>query len=190
MKNNNETIYPDNLRIDRTVCIGLGIAMVILGTLATYFAVFATLISVVIFGAILFVSGLLQIAHAFYQRHWHGFSLDMVMGVLSLIPGMLLLAKPDAGAIALTLVLAMMFMIKGLSRVFVAASVQFMYWQLAIVSGIISFALGAYILYQWPTASFWIIGLFIGIDLIFNGWAFILLGMASKKKYINQPPLA
>jgi uncharacterized membrane protein HdeD (DUF308 family) len=34
---------------------------------------------------------------------------------------------------------------------------------------------------QWPTSGLWIIGLFVGIELIFNGWAWIMLSFGLKQ---------
>ena len=33
---------------------------------------------------------------------------------------------------------------------------------------------------QWPLDGLVVIGLFIGIDMIFNGWSLIMLGLAAK----------
>jgi uncharacterized membrane protein HdeD (DUF308 family) len=34
---------------------------------------------------------------------------------------------------------------------------------------------------QWPASGLWVIGLYVGIDLIFNGWAWIMLAMGLRQ---------
>ena len=43
---------------------------------------------------------------------------------------------------------------------------------------IITVVLGILVLAQWPASGLWVIGLFIGIDLIFYGGAWIALALA------------
>ncbi len=43
--------------------------------------------------------------------------------------------------------------------------------------GIITFVLGLLVLAQWPASGLWVIGLFVGIDLIFYGCAWIALAL-------------
>jgi uncharacterized membrane protein HdeD (DUF308 family) len=41
---------------------------------------------------------------------------------------------------------------------------------------------------QWPVSGLWVIGLFIGIDLIFYGWSLVMLGLLAKR-LPDQPPI-
>ena len=58
---------------------------------------------------------------------------------------------------------------------------------IGLVSGLISIALGAMILAQWPTSGFWVIGLFVAIEMIFNGWSSVFVALAARKAAKAQP---
>jgi uncharacterized membrane protein HdeD (DUF308 family) len=49
------------------------------------------------------------------------------------------------------------------------------------LSGVISFLLGALIWRDFPAAAFWVIGTFVGIDFIFNGVSWIMLGLGLRQ---------
>ena len=57
---------------------------------------------------------------------------------------------------------------------------RFPYWGWTLAGGAINLLLGIYIYSQWPFDSFFIPGLFVGIDLIFTGWTWIVLALAIK----------
>ena len=54
-------------------------------------------------------------------------------------------------------------------------------WAWTLVAGIAAIALGVMILNSWPASGLWVIGMFIAIELIFNGWGMIMLSLAAKK---------
>jgi len=53
-------------------------------------------------------------------------------------------------------------------------------WWWLVLAGAVSAALGVMILMQWPQSGLWIIGLFIAIELIFNGWSYIFVALAAR----------
>ena len=69
----------------------------------------------------------------------------------------------------MTMLLAALFIVGGLFRGIGASVIQFPRWGWTVFSGLISFALGIYLLVTWPAASTYFIGIVIGIDLIFDG---------------------
>ena len=158
----------------------LGIILDVLGLFALTWAVVATIASVVIFGWLLLIGGVLSVAHAFLRRRWGGFFLDLVAGLLYLVVGLMFIANPVAEAIVLTLLLALVLIIGGLFRIVTAVSVRFHHWGWMLLNGVISLLLGILIWQQWPAASLWVIGLFVGIDLIFYGLSLMMLGLMAK----------
>src|SRR5438309_5025626 len=93
------------LEIDWGWFMALGAALLMLGMISIGLVWLTTIASVLIYGAIMFVGGVVQIVHAFSSKGWKGFALNLAVGVLYLIGGGLLIAHPIIGAIALTLVL-------------------------------------------------------------------------------------
>lgn len=169
------------LRSHAGIFLGLGLALVALGSLAIYSVTFATFASVIFFGWLLVFSGFIQFGHALYARQWSGFLLQLLLGIFALVAGALILYRPTAGAISLTLLLSFLFIIQGSIRIVLALSRRFEHWVWVLVSGILTLILGILILKQWPYSGLYIIGLFVGIDLIFNGWALIMLSFTAKK---------
>jgi uncharacterized membrane protein HdeD (DUF308 family) len=47
-----------------------------------------------------------------------------------------------------------------------------------LLNGIISVCLGISIWQQWPYSGLWVIGLFVGIEMLFCGWSWVMLGLA------------
>lgn len=170
-----------NLKNQAGLLLGLGLAMIVLGSLALYSTMHATLISVKLLAWIFIFSGFIQAGHAFYSRGWKGFLLPLLMGIIAVIAGIVILKDPFSGAITLTLLLAFLFIIQGAIRITLALTKRFEHWVWILASGILSVILGFMILYQWPWSGLYIIGLFVGIDLIFNGWALIMLSTFARK---------
>ena len=167
--------------------LGLGIAFVALGTFAIYSVVFATVASVLFFGWLLLFSGFIQMGHGFFARNWNGFLLQILMGALSLIAGIFIVFNPLAGALSLTLLLSLFFMFQGITRIIFALQKRPGHWKWVLLSGIMALLLGIFIFYEWPYSGLYIIGLFVGIDFILNGWALIALSMQSRKKTERAP---
>jgi uncharacterized membrane protein HdeD (DUF308 family) len=125
--------------------------------------------------------GAFEAVQSFWQPKWGGFFLHLVGGILAVVVGSHLVTSPKAGALVLTLVMAIYFMVIGIVRAITALTMRFPNWGWVLLSGVISFILGLLIKQQWPYSGLFIIGLFIGIDLIFSGWSYVMLALAAKK---------
>jgi acyl dehydratase len=75
----------------------------------------------------------------------------------------------------LTLVMALFFFVGGLFQIVDSAVLGFSGWGWHLIDGLITIVLGLMILAQWPASGLWVIGLFVGIDLIFYGLAWIAI---------------
>ena len=168
--------------------LALGILLIIVGTIAVAMPFVASLASAVAFGALLLMGGIAQLIGAFWTRDWSGFFLSLLMGVLYLVLGVLFLRHPGDAIVAMTLLLACALMVGGLFRIIGSVMYQFPYWGWTLAAGVISLLLGIYIYSQWPFDSFIILGLFVGIDLIFTGWTWVMLALAVKD--LQQPVAA
>jgi uncharacterized membrane protein HdeD (DUF308 family) len=65
----------------------------------------------------------------------------------------------------------------GLLRVIFSLVVQFPAWPWVLLNGVVDLVLGVLILSGWPESSLWVIGLFVGIDLLFHGWSWMILAL-------------
>jgi uncharacterized membrane protein HdeD (DUF308 family) len=166
----------ERLRERRGWFLVLGIALIVLGVIALGDTILMTLVSVVLLGWLLVISAIVEAAHWLRGREERHF-LDLFAFILDFIVGLVLLRSPAAGALALTLVLAVFFLVGGLMRVFGAISSEAPHRAWAIVDGAISALLGILLWLQWPSSALWFIGFAIGIGLIVRGWAWLMLGM-------------
>jgi uncharacterized membrane protein HdeD (DUF308 family) len=93
----------------------------------------------------------------------------------------MIIGHPAESAIQLTLIIAIFLMIGGIFRIVFALSERFSGWEWVLLNGFVALLLGLMIYKQWPASGLWVIGLFVGIDLIFNGWAWIMLSLGLRK---------
>ena len=158
----------------------LGIAVMIAGAAAIGYSFIATLTTVLIFGILLIGGGVIQVVNAFLARSWQGFFLHALLGVLHIIIGGLMVERPLRAAEVLTIMLAVAFLISGVARLIYGAVNSSSGRGFILINGFVTLVLGIMIWQQWPESSLWVIGLFIGIDLIFAGWSWVMLGLVVK----------
>jgi uncharacterized membrane protein HdeD (DUF308 family) len=160
--------------------LALGIALIVLGTVAVGSAALMTIVSVLFFGWLLIVGGALQAGHAFWRKAWGGFFIDLLGGILYVVVGFMVVANPAASAVALTLLISMLLIVGGIFRLVTCIAVRVHHWPWLALHGVVTLALGIMIWRQWPVSGLWVIGLFIGIDMLFNGWSLVMLGLSAK----------
>jgi uncharacterized membrane protein HdeD (DUF308 family) len=160
--------------------LALGIILIVVGTIALGTPLVASLATAVAFGALLILGGIAQLVGAFWIREWSGFLLGLLVGILYLVVGIMFLRHPGEALVAMTLLLACALMVVGVFRIVVSLMYRFPHWGWMLALGIIDLLLGIYIYSQWPFDSFFILGLFLGIDLIFTGWTWVMLSLAVK----------
>ena len=157
--------------------LAIGIAFVLLGAICIVADMAATFATVLFFGWLLLISGIVALVHAFTAYSWQGSLLYLLSALLRGFTGYLLVRYPAAGALGLTLALASFFVVGGLFRAIGAGMLRFPRWGWSAFSGLLSFALGVMLLVQLPVWSLWFIGLAIGVDAVFDGVS--LIGLAS-----------
>lgn len=160
--------------------VGLGILLVVLGMMALGSSVMMTLATMVFVGWLMVGGGVLQAVHAFTCKGWSGFFIDLLSGILYTVVGFMIIANPGATAVTLTLLISMFLIFGGIFRIATAISVRFHNWIWLLLHGVINLLLGTSIWQQWPLSGLWVIGLFIGIDMLCNGWSLVMLGLAAK----------
>lgn len=161
--------------------LALGILMIVLGVFAIGAPVVATIAVQFALGWILVIGGIAEGIHAFMAQGWRGFLLELLSAILYLVVGVLLLVNPVQGAIALTVVLAVFLIVEGIFKVIMAMRVRdHGGWGWLLASGILSLILGVLIWAEWPASGLWIIGLLVGIQLLFTGWSLVMLAFAAR----------
>ncbi|RVD63200.1 HdeD family acid-resistance protein, partial [Mesorhizobium sp. M4A.F.Ca.ET.029.04.2.1] len=106
----------------------------------------------------------------------------LASGLLYAVAGFFAFDNPALASAVLTLLLAASLVASGVLR----AWVGFHHrpekgWGWLVAAGVISALAGLVIAMGWPVNSLWVLGLFLAIDLVFQGWSFIAIGLALKR---------
>ncbi|MBV8752844.1 MAG: HdeD family acid-resistance protein [Hyphomicrobiales bacterium] len=162
--------------------IALGVVYLIAGFIALGSVAMATVATVFFVGIMMVFAGVVEIANAFAVKSWGKFVLWLLLGVLYVVAGIAAFENPLLAAAVLTLVLGVALVVSGIMRIILAFGMKGgMPWMWIVLSGVITFLLGAIILAHWPVSSVYVLGLFLGIDLVFAGVGWIGLGLGLRR---------
>lgn len=164
--------------------VALGVVFMIAGVIALGSIVTATETAVLVVGIMMLMGGVAEIVAAFGVKSWGKFLFWLLLGVLYVAAGVIAIMNPLLAAVYLTLMLGVALAAGGILRIFLAFSMKSGGgpWAWVALSGVITFALGCMIIAQWPASSLFVLGIFLGIDLIFIGAGWITMGLALKKR--------
>lgn len=150
--------------------------MIGLGLLALFLPLFSSLVIDILIGWFLTVSGCVVVAGAFSLRGTGAFLWQLFTGLLTLVAGLFLFIFPQQGLVALTLIVAVVFLATGITQFAFALWIRpAPGWKWAIGSATVSILLGGAILTVLPEASGIMLGLLVGIDLVSTGLAMVVL---------------
>jgi uncharacterized membrane protein HdeD (DUF308 family) len=160
--------------------LALGVALIAAGTLAILYPVLATFTTIEVFGFLLLFGAGVEAVSAFRAPRWGGLFLHLFTGLLYLFIGTVIVERPGLGAAGYTLMMAVFFVAAGLVRIVFALTQRFSGWGWALLSGAVSLLLGILIWRDLPASALWVIGTFVGIEMLFNGWMWVMLGLAAR----------
>jgi uncharacterized membrane protein HdeD (DUF308 family) len=164
--------------------LAAGIALVILGILGLGAVGLLSIASTIWFGAMIFAGGVIMLIDAFRHGGWKSRLMHVLIGLLYLAVGVIVFVNPLVATVSLTLFAGAALVVAGVLRIVVAFQTRPMpVWVWVLVSGLLSLALGALILLQWPASSLWVLGTFLAVELIFQGWACIALARAIRSTF-------
>jgi uncharacterized membrane protein HdeD (DUF308 family) len=162
--------------------VALGVVYLIAGFIALGSVAMATVVSVLIVGIMMIIAGVAEVISAFQIKSWGKFLLWALLGVLYIIAGFVTFENPLLAAVLLTLILGASLVVSGIMRIVLAFSMKRETpWIWVALSGVITLLLGVLILMRWPVSSLYILGLFLGIDLIMAGAGWIGLGFGLRR---------
>ena len=162
--------------------VALGVVYLIAGFIALGSVAMATVASVLIVGVMMIIAGVAEVISAFQIKSWGKFLLWVLLGLLYVVAGFVTFQNPLLAAVLLTLILGASLVVSGIMRIVLAFSMKRETpWVWVAVSGVITLLLGLLILMRWPVSSLYILGLFLGIDLIMAGAGWIGLGFGLRR---------
>lgn len=161
--------------------VALG-ALFILGGVVALFNVFAaTVVAIAYIAAAMAVAGGWQIITAFQIRPWGRAALLGVMGALTLLAGVATARFPLLAAASVTALIGALLIACGLAKLALAYHLRHLArYELIAGAGGLSLLLGVLILAEWPTSGLYVLGLFLGVNLLIEGIGWVAMGLAAK----------
>jgi uncharacterized membrane protein HdeD (DUF308 family) len=174
----------DHLRSHWFWIVLLGLLLVVAGTAAIVVppaTVGTTFAAVVFLGILLMVAGVATIVSSFWIGKWGGFLVQLLVGILYVACGFVVTENPAISALTMTLFVAVSFIVLGVFRSVGALVLRFPQWGWALLNGVVTLLAGVVIYRQLPFDALWVIGLLLGLEMLFNGWTWIMLGLALRR---------
>jgi uncharacterized membrane protein HdeD (DUF308 family) len=170
------------IRKNRGWLLFLGVVMVILGTIGLTMEVSLTVVSVLYFGFLVVFGGIIMLIDAFKAGAWQSKIWHVLMALVYIAAGIVMIIDPAASAVWITLFLAGFFVVSGACRLIIGfqSRASNSSWGWIVFAGLISIALGGIIFAQWPVSGLWVIGMFVAIELIIQGFSMISIAWAAR----------
>lgn len=176
----------------------LGITLLICGIVATAFPFVSSMGVIIVIGAALIISGASMVVSSFWSGKWSGFFLQLLVGIFYIVAGFTIFDAPLKSLVVFTLLLAAFFIVIGLLRIITSLVERHPMWGWSLFNGLVTLVVGVIIyrhcrpneivqglsegdLTALGNSWLWVIGLLVGIDLIFNGMSWVMLSLAVRR---------
>ncbi len=163
-----------------------GLILVVLGLAAIVVPAIATLAVAIFVGWLFLIAGIVGLITTFMMRNAPGFWWSLLSALVSIAAGVVLVGWPVSGAVSLTLVLIVFFILEGVATIMYAIDHRRQLsgrWAFMLASGVIDLLLAAIILAGLPETAAWAIGLLVGINLIFGGSAMLAMALHARASH-------
>ncbi len=159
-----------------------GVLLVILGALAVAVPQLASIAVSAFIGWLLFFSGVMRAISLFRATHAPGYWSSLLLAILTAILGLVLAIFPIQGAYTLTMLLTAYFIVHGAATFIFGFAVKpdTSRWVILIFSGLIDFLLAGLVIAGWPSTAFWVLGLYVGVNMLLTGFAFIFAALGAR----------
>jgi uncharacterized membrane protein HdeD (DUF308 family) len=159
-----------------------GVLLVILGTLAIAVPQLASIAFSVFIGWLLFFAGVMRAISLVRSTHAPGYWSSLALAILTAILGIVLALFPIQGAVTLTMLLTAYFIVHGVATFIFGFSIKADTgrWILLIFTGLIDFLLAGLVIAEWPSTAFWVLGLYVGVNMVLTGFAFIFAALGAR----------
>ena len=172
------------LRAKWGALLAFGLLLMLLGAVSLVFAFFSTLAMVTMNGVLLLVAGAAEVGVGMHARSWGRFFFWVIGGALYIAAGVFCILNPLAASAILTLMIGAGLIAAAVVRAWLAAQLpggpqRSLVW----LGAAVTFVLGLAIVTHWPASSLYVLGTFLGVDLLFHGagWASFALGLRAHR---------
>jgi uncharacterized membrane protein HdeD (DUF308 family) len=160
--------------------IAEGVVLLIIGIVAVFSPFATAAAAAILFPLYLVVKGILELIAAFRARTAGRAFWDVAFGIVAIIAGILLFARPAISGLTLAVLLIAYFVVDGIVRIVVSLAQRSQAWGWVLASGIIDLILAAYLIAQPPTVTLFVLGFLLGISIISAGAVLIAEGSAER----------
>jgi uncharacterized membrane protein HdeD (DUF308 family) len=159
-----------------------GVLLVILGGLAIGVPVLASVAVSVFIGWLLFFAGGMRAVSLLRAPHAPGYWSSLLLAIVTAILGVVLALFPIEGAFTLAMLLTAYFIVHGAGSFAFAFSIKADTgrWVLLILSGLIDLVLAGLVIAGWPSTGIWVLGLYVGINMLLTGFALIFAALGAR----------
>ncbi len=162
--------------------LALGILFVILGTIGLGMTFTLTVVSVLFFGVLMLIGGGAQLVQAFQNKGWKSVVWHVLIALLYIAAGIIVMRNPVGASLLLTAMLAGALVAVGVVRIIMAFQLRGdSGWVWLLLGGVVTLLLGLMIFSKWPVSGLWVIGLFVAIEMIVNGWSYVAIALAARR---------
>ena len=154
-----------------------GVLTLVLGVVAMFTPMVTGFSILLLLGLLVMAAGIIRMIWAFKAGSVGRGLLMFVLGLLTLVVGLLLLANPVFAAVSVTILLTFYFVVDGVAEIYAGLQRRpDAGWGWLTIGGVVSILLGVMIWRQAPLAGVWALGLFLGIKLFFVGLMMLTVG--------------
>jgi len=174
----------EHLRARWGEIVAFGALLVVLGVAALCFTLPSTVATVTLNGVFFLVAGVAEIGVGAHAKSWARFFLWIVGGAVYLIAGLICIINPIFASLALTLALGAGLIAAAVVRAYLAFHLPAGNARaMVLLAAAVTFLLGLVIVAHWPTDSVYVLGILLGVDLLFHGigWATFGVGLRSRR---------
>ncbi len=173
-----------HMRSDWLWILLFGVLLITTGTAAIVVpaATVGTTFAVTVFlGILLMLNGIATVVSSFWVGKWSGFLVQLLVGIVYLASGFAVTENPAISAVTITFFIATSCIILGAFRTVGSLVLRFPQWGWAVLNGVITMLAGILIYRNLPYNAMWLIGLVVGLEMLFNGWTWMMLALAIRR---------
>jgi len=162
--------------------VAFGLAVALLGFISLGIVGVATIASVYLIAIFMILIGGTEIGVGISAHRWGNRILITLLGLLYIVAGAFALANPVAGAVGLTLMLGAAMLATGLMRVYFATLLPEGPKWIVGAAGVVTILVGVLIVAGWPENSAYVLGVFLGLDMIIYGASWLNFGLFLRRR--------
>ena len=161
-----------------------GLVFILLGLSAIVIPQLFTIAIVIFLGWIIVLGGFIQVSRPLSFPDIPGFGLWLGLGILQIIVGYLLIADPVSGVLTLTMMMTLFFAFEGIIKIYLALMMRPLpHWNFVLFSGVTALIFAIIILAFWSETAHWLLGLFLGINMILLGVSMVKMSLRYKDSH-------